>query len=501
MGAFICQISEIDWLVSRKIGVYGNREGSERNGKVVYFNKTRKGEQIIQSIIEDLIGMRKGDIVFFHVLKEKGESSIHGIYRAREEPFYNDNLRIWKSSSRLIYPYRFCFEPHPDYNELCKYDANMPVSEFYRSVENRNILSVLTLEREVRGAAHAVKKIAHDDAKEIIKLLYRHFHISHLPEIIEFKPMQMHMTPLRSYIQRIGEIEFAIKSLVVYELGRKNSRITKHIPACRRKDFDFIIETFVGQTMRRPTDIMCIADENSKLVTTIEAKTDQADMNDLIQSIQYQEIFKLRNIDKGSLNYKFSICLLARRFHPELIEYASVRNIVLPWEEVILLKYDATQNGKDAIFIPQKPPAELPSLFVNYPELKVREPLKQTSSKVTNFYKIFNRDPLRNITLELKSAKEDLVILNKKYKDKRTEVSIGHIFIYQVREKCSLGNFTEFMRIVYDEANNFFKGDFMSVEPIIIAEEYHNSINLFINTYNKFETLAQHAPITAYIKS
>ena len=153
--AFICQISEKDWLVSREIGVYGNREGSEREGKIRYFDS---GSPTIQSIIEDLIGMRKGDLIFFHVIERaEEESSLHGVYRVREEPFYNNKVRLWKSNPKLIYPYRFCFEPHPEHIELCKYDANIPVSEFYMSIESRDVRSIFTLEREVRGAAHAVK--------------------------------------------------------------------------------------------------------------------------------------------------------------------------------------------------------------------------------------------------------------------------------------------------------------------------------------------------------
>ncbi|MEM3551240.1 MAG: hypothetical protein QXV01_09155, partial [Candidatus Bathyarchaeia archaeon] len=251
MGAFICQVSEVDWLVSREIGVYGNREGSETDKGIVYFINTKKGDQIIQSIIEDLIGMRKGDTVFFHVIKGEEESSIHGVYRVREEPFYNAKLTIWKSSPYLVYPYRFCFEPHPDHIELCRYDANIPVSEFYRSVEYRNIISVLTLEREVRGAAHAVKKILHEDAEEIIKLLYRDFPIHGLQKPVTFKPMQMNMEPLRDHIKRVGEIEFAIKALAAYKLGRRDKDLIDYIPACKNGDYDFVIETFVGQTMRK----------------------------------------------------------------------------------------------------------------------------------------------------------------------------------------------------------------------------------------------------------
>lgn len=499
MGAFICQVSEVDWLVSREIGVYGNREGSETDKGIVYFTNTKKGDQIIQSIIEDLIGMVKGDTVFFHVIKGEEESSIHGVYRVREEPFYNAKLTIWKSSPYFVYPYRFCFEPHPDHIELCRYDANIPVSEFYRSVEYRNIISVLTLEREVRGAAHAVKKILHEDAEEIIKLLYRDFPIHGFQKPVTFKPMQMTMEPLREHVERVGEIEFAIKALAAYKLGRRDKDLIDYIPACKNGDYDFVIETFVGQTMRKPIDIMCVGYSKLKSVSIVEAKTGKAYIDDLVQALKYQEIFKLRNLDKNSLTYKFSICLLAQSFHQELVEYASLRNKVLLWEEVVLLKYTPTDDGKNATFaLEALTERAVSTSFETFTEIPSNELLAQVSSDPKKFYTIFNRNATPKIDLVLKSSKINSVILQKIYKGGQKDVLIGNILIYNVGAKCYLKDFTDFMKLVYEEANKF-KGDFMMVEPIIVAENYDGLIRSFIEKYNNYEKLAHRQPIGAYI--
>ena len=44
----------------------------------------------------------------------------------------------------------------------------------------------------------------------------------------------------------------------------------------------------MGQSARKPVDIMCIGKEDSKKsVTILEAKTDTAGMKDLIQSLKY----------------------------------------------------------------------------------------------------------------------------------------------------------------------------------------------------------------------
>lgn len=503
MTSFICQISEIDWRISRKIGVYGNREGSERNGKVVYFTETKKGDQTIQSIIEDLIGMRKGDIVFFHVIRaEEGESSIHGVYRVSEEPFYDDTVKIWESSPYLAYPYRFCFEPHPEHAELFRYDASILVSEFYRSIEKRRIRSVLTLEREVRGAAHAVKTITNEDAEEIVKLLYKNFHSRRLEEPVDFKPTQMPMKPLRAHIRRVGEIEFAIKALVAYELGKRNSDLIQYIPACRTAEYDFLIESFIGQTMRRPTDILCIKrGDSERVVTILEGKTVRADMDDLIQSLKYQEMFRLRNIDRGSLTYMMSICLLAQRFHKELVNYVSIRNIVLPWEKIILLKYSPTQDGKNATFSLQtlvKP--SIISMPKTYPEIKTHQLLSQISSNPNNVYFILGKKIPPKTNIELKSSEKNVTVLQKYYRHKEHKILLGHILIYLVRRKWVLEDFVELMNEIRKEANKF-QGDFMTVEPVIVAENYDFSTKFFIEKYNKYESRARRQPIFAYVLS
>jgi len=500
MTSFICQLSEMDWLVSREIGVYGNREGSEKEGEVVYFKTSKKGDQIIQSIIEDLVGMRKGNNVFFHVIKtKKGESSIHGVYKIREEPFYNSNKKFWESNPQLVYPYRFCFEPHPEHIELCKYDANIKVSELYRAIERRQIRSILTLEREARGAAHAVKTITDEDAMEIIKMLYKNFRYS-IEKPIQFKPTKMGMKPLRNRIKRIGAIEFAIKALLTYQIANKNPELIQYLPACRNGECDCLIESFIGQTMRRPTDILCMKSEGSKReVTILEGKTDTAKMDDLIQSLKYQEMFKLRNSDRSNLQYKISICLLAQRFQKNLIKYTSIRNIVLPWEEVILLKYTPTQDGTDAKFsLQQSTKPSIASTFTTYPEIKTHQVESQIISNPNNIYQILGRKTPSKITIEIESIKKDVIVLQKYYSTKEKKTLLGHILINLIPRKVVLEDLVEVMNKICNEANKF-QGDFMAVEPVIIAENYDTTTKFFIDKYNEYEVCARRQPISVYI--
>jgi hypothetical protein len=497
--AFICQISENDWLVSREKGIYGNREGSEREDEVVFFAKTPRGEGTIQSIIEDLIGMRKDDLVFFHVIaRQSGESSIHGVYSVTEAPFYNDTTEIWKTSTHFVFPYRFCFGPHAEHTELCENDVNIGLSEFYRMIESRRLRSISTLERESRGAAHSVKKISLDDALEITRALHGAFHLKE-GDPVKFKPIDIApKQPLSQHIRRVGRIEFAVKALAAHRLALRDPELVKHIPACRER-YEFLIETFVGQTARKPTDIFIECNRDGKTaVTILEAKVDLANMMDLAQALKYQEIFKLRNIDRGSLGYNMSTCLLAQRFDKDLISYSFTRNRVLPHEEVVLLKYVPNKNGTNAEFLNQK--LELLESGKNnaYRVISSKAPLPDLSSDPSKFCSIFAEKRFSSRTsLELKSHENNTIILRKFYADKDERTCLSHILVHDVQGCCGVPELREFMSLVKKETG--CQGHFIVVEPMLLASDYDDEAELFIANYNACDTQTGRHPISAYI--
>lgn len=494
--AFICQISREDWKVSRSIGVYGNREGSERGGKIKYF---KCGSPTVQSIIEDLVGMRKGDLVFFHVIGGKEESSIHGVYIVRKEPFYNNQKLDWKSK-KLVYPYRFCFEPHPDHKELCKYDANISVSQFYAAIETGIIHSILTLEREERGAAHAVKTITREDAKEIIKLLYKEFSTRRSKQPVNFNPLQITGPSLKNCIRRVGELEFSVKAVVAYKLGHEDHTFTKLIPACRNKKYDFLIQNYIGQTIRKPVDFVCIGYGNSeKSITIIEVKKDKATLDHLVQLLKYQEVFRIRNVGKEeSLNYKFSPCLLAKDFQSELKHYCSLRNMFIPWEKVILIKYNPINNGRDASFTEQTlPEPSLLSLAIHPPPKIPKTDISQILSNPQKLYPFPGKERTPKTGIEVLPEK-DVVFLRKYYQANGLKSTIGYVLIYFVDGKCGVNEFKEFMKHLYRKAIDC-KQKFMDIEPILIAEDYDKLVTSFIEEYNKYETRAMRQPISYYV--
>ena len=166
VGAFICSMSDRDWEIALTRGVYGNKIGRVRRDFYQEFDLKTK-----YSIIRDLVGMKRGDVVFFHILGMGKPSSVHGVYNVRSDTFYDEST-IW-SDNFEVFPYRFLFTPHPKYRYLCDYDANIEVSDFYELIESRRIWSLATLENEVNIEARSVRKIGEDEANEIIRLLHR----------------------------------------------------------------------------------------------------------------------------------------------------------------------------------------------------------------------------------------------------------------------------------------------------------------------------------------
>ena len=490
--AFICQISEEDWKISRSIGVYGNREGSERGGSVRYFEDD---SQTVQSIIEDLIGMRKGDLVFFHVIREEGESSIHGVYRVREEPFYSTQNVGWRSKT-FVYPYRFCFEPHPDYEVLCKYDAHIPVSLFYASIEVGTIRSILTLEREEYGPAHAVKTVTREDAKEIIKLLCREFPKRRLEQPITFNPLQItNKTPLRDRIKGVGRLEFSVKAVIAYKLGQGDPNLTQLIPACRTNNYDFLIQSYIGQTIRRPADFICIGYEDSKKIVSItEVKKDRAILDDLVQLLRYQEIFRMRNVGRDLTSYEFSPCLVAQRFQNELVNYCSLRNLFIPWEKIVLIKYEPLLNGTDATFKVQDLSRPVVSTFIYYPLTKKEINISKIRSNPQEFYFTLKEGLTGEVDVEISLDEGNVILLEKYYRVDGS--TLGRVLIYICHGKCDVEEFAKFMKRLYEEAEKA-KEKFMAIEPVLISNDYNSLVISFINLYNRYEAQALRQPIVA----
>ena len=332
-GAFICTLSEEDWGKTRKLGVYGNRfykEGTSR----------KLGDVQQLSIIRDLISMREGDVVFFHI---RGKQTIHGVYKVRRAAYYDDKCKIWDNPLEL-FPYRFLFEPHPDYNYLAEYDANIEVHSLYEFIDRGEIKSLVTLENEQNIEARGVRKILIEDAKILKSLLHRDFKYRKTNQKLPFNPHNpsRNVRSLRNCVYKVGRIENAIKAVLMYELA--------HNPSLARKIFsglevdpdkiDFVNEFFIAQTTRKSIDIY-VTYKNSHIL--IEVKTDRVDENTLKQALYYRDLLSQRSwIDTEK--DKIKVVLVGKRFITTLPD--SVKNLAKINNGIQLIQYTPINDGK-----------------------------------------------------------------------------------------------------------------------------------------------------------
>lgn len=341
MGSFICAISERDWEISRKRGIYGNKILKEKNHEE--FSPTTK-----YSIIRDLAGMKKGDKIFFHVIKTGENSRIHGIYIVREEPFF-DRERIWNDEFE-IFPYRFLFEPHPEYKYLCSQDANIEVIDFYELIEQRKIWSLATLENEMNIEARSVRKI--EDGKETIEILrLLHRDLRHRRSNINFTFLPYNrpnnIIPIRDCIKDIGRYENSIKALLMYKIGHNDPSIINIMGPIS----DFLNEVFIAQTTRKSIDILCINNHpsNSKKYIICEVKTNKCSSNSLNQVLYYMDLFKRKDL-VDIYNDIIIGALIGQNFEKEIVKFSQKKNRQGVNGSIMLIKYTPIENGKDAIF-------------------------------------------------------------------------------------------------------------------------------------------------------
>lgn len=344
MGSFICSISERDWEISRTKGIYGNKEGNiRRDGSYHEFSPSVK-----YSIIRDLVGMRKRDKVFFHVLTDTGPSRVHGVWVVRENPFY-DTSKIWKNPHE-VFPYRFLFEPHHNYTYLCNHDANMEVIDFYELIEQRKIWSLATLENERNIETRRVRKIESGaETKEILRILHRDYRHRRVGTNISFSPYELpsNLKPLAAYIQDIGRYENSIKALLMCRIGQNNPSIANILGNVS----DFMNEVFIAQTTRKSIDILCIQSHvaNSRRYIICEVKKDRCSSDSLSQLLYYMDLFKRKELVDIHSDAIIG-CLVGQRFDREVIDFSQRKNAQGINGSIFLIEYKPIEEGKDACF-------------------------------------------------------------------------------------------------------------------------------------------------------
>jgi hypothetical protein len=330
MGTFVCTLSERDWPISHQKGIYGNR----------YFKEgTRNAFRDVQqlSIVRDLISVSRGDTVFFHI---RGRQTIHGIYRIRSDAFFDDS-RVWRDPQER-FPYRFLFEPHPDFQALCRYDANTEVRSLYEMIDRGEFVSLVTLEFEQNIEARSVKRILSNDADKIVRLLHRDFRQRRTsPVDFNLVPEPRNAIPLREKIRKVGDLENAIKAIFLSELQSRNEALTRilDIPDA----FDFANEFVIAPTTRKAVDVLLAAPDYYSIV---EFKTKGCDAGPISQALYYRDLLRQRSWVPQKA--RIVMAIVARKFDREANSMA--RQVNKLDEPIKLVKYTPNESASWASF-------------------------------------------------------------------------------------------------------------------------------------------------------
>ncbi len=329
MGAYICTISESDWDIARNKGVYGNRYYKEGTKKPL-------SDNLQLSVMRDLISVKTGDTVFFHIRVRK---TLHGPYVTRSESFW-DPTPVWQNPVET-FPYRFLFEPHKDHKNVCSHDAVIRVSSLYELIDQGEIKSLVTLEFEQNIERRAVRRIFEEDATKITRLFYRDFNPS-AQISFNFDPYTpSSLIPLKDRIFKVGAIENAIKAVISYLLAHKERSLTTKIGDVH----DFVNEFFVAPTTRKNIDILC---KGQGLYAVIEVKSGVCDKSVLRQALYYADLLQQRPWFKE--RDRKCVVLVASNFEAETLQLAQTLN-QLGNSKIILIKYKSTNNGRWAQFV------------------------------------------------------------------------------------------------------------------------------------------------------
>ena len=471
-GAFICQISDTDWLVSRVKGVYGNRKNKPDSGQPL-----RTQDQL--SVIRDLISIRPGDFVFFHVIgKEFGVSALHGVYTPASHPYF-DTARTW-SNQLETFPFRFLFKPYPGYEPLCVSDMSIKVSDLYQAIERREIWSLATLENERNIERRAVRKIALSDAHTILNIFLReHSGGGESVTPVRALPGPSTLAPLRIQITDVGRYENAVKAVLLDKLADRHDSLT----ALFHDYVDYMNETFVAPTTRKLIDVLVVSKSNGGYhYYIVEAKTRRFGLRELRQLMLYMDLFRQRPVFRPGRD-QVSACALAATFDSDTKIFRDLQNVVSPCDPIILIKYEPANLGKDAIFseIPQPSTASPTSPAITPRPWGASSPSKDISDRANTGLPCYaNNQYLVRSVKEQPSANS--FVIEERSVLTNTTVSICYALVWD--GVLGVSDFRAFLSTLYERVAPLVSYNFRAINPVIVSRGYEPLVLDYIASYN-----------------
>jgi len=484
LGAFICQVSDTDWSVSRVEGVYGNRENKPDSRAPL-----RPQDRL--SVIRDLISVRPGDIIFFHVIgKEFGVSGLHGPYTPRSNPYY-DNSLTW-DNMKETFPFRFLFKPFPGYESICDADMSVRVSDLYQAIEARGIWSLATLENERNIEKRAVRKIAVSDAKTILNIFLREFKLgSQTAPPIQLMPEPANLVPMRAQIQHAGRYENAVKAIMMDKLADRHPSLTTLFG----NYVDYMNETFVAPTTRKLIDILVVSkvNEDGYYYYIVEAKNARFGFGELRQLMSYVDLFRQRPVFRPDRDKVFA-CALAAAFDADTEAFRNLHNTLSPYDPIILIQYKPTNQARDALF------SELPLVTPSLPQKASISPLpwgtsspaKDICTNASTGLPCYanNQYVLRSLA---KQPTDNSFIIEEKSTLTNGMISVYYAFVWD--KVFTTSAFHNFLKILYEDVAPLTFYNFRAINPVIISRGYEP---LTLNYVARYNDLSVRRPISVF---
>lgn len=345
----ICFSNPEAWEISYEEGVYGNIETGNNNKNTFW------GKMI------DLVALMPGDKVFFYVKKSM---VLQGLFEISSEPYYcEDNLFQNPEES---YPFRFNFI------EAKKFVNPVPVSELAKLIENGQLYSITSFERDVQGSFRSISQLTDDEGKTIEEFFlrfnpkgdftatkeYEHDIIVDAQEardIINDSSKEEFNEPVRIKFSRLP----VNRKRINYYVSQYENALQGYIFYCLRRNLRHVIETIQVQNFTEcllevpllksqqfRSDILCLYRSEQKkphFYSIIETKRDrEISIDDLSQLIGYMKTFA------ASKEIPFN-CIeglyISTAFEEESVIYLRNRKNVEKENPVRLIQYFVDESG------------------------------------------------------------------------------------------------------------------------------------------------------------
>ena len=289
-------------------------------------------------VISDLFAMKKGDLIFLYVKKEK---KLHGVFRTELTALY-DPSEIESSSGKSIldkrYPYRFTFQPYAH-----EFLVPLELDDLADLIDRKKIWSFphpITMER-TRGA-RSVNPITHSEAMELIHLLLRENPVAATARQLTrpYIPSMVQKIQLTFNARSDGSLRYEsnLAAWLNQELADRNPSISNIIGQYS----EFISGIPAGE---KRIDLLCIHRKEANqihsgrpyLFTIFELMTGKGDMDHFGRLSFYRDwaVDKLAAGDRRAVQ----TVMVARDYRPEVIRSAEGTG---KRSRFILLDYDVS---------------------------------------------------------------------------------------------------------------------------------------------------------------